>query len=54
MGTFTNIREQTARKEHRCYGCGGGVEKGEKYISLVGVYEGDFVAIKYCLTCWSF
>lgn len=41
-----------ARKEHRCDDCFATIEKGEKYFTYRGKWDGnDFESIKQCLPC---
>jgi hypothetical protein len=43
---FTTLRNttRTARKPHTCAYCGCVIQPGEKYNSLVMIYEGEFQA----------
>lgn len=40
-----------ARKEHRCVDCGRTIQRGERYLSAGGLYEGAWWADKQCEHC---
>jgi len=41
----------TARKEHRCIECRGGIYPGQQYERVVGKWEGYFSTVKTCMIC---
>ncbi len=51
MYTQLSIKEQTAKKAHRCSGCCEKIEPGHRYIYEAGTYYGEFHTIKLCLPC---
>lgn len=40
-----------ARKAHRCDECGAAIQLGEKYESVKGKWDGDFLFFKTCSRC---
>jgi len=44
---------RTARKAHVCYECARNIEKGERYESVAGVWNGEFSVYKTCPHCLS-
>lgn len=40
-----------ARKEHKCWECGGKIIAGETYVIASGVWDGRGDSFKYCLAC---
>ena len=45
-------RERTARKQHRCYECGGKIEPGTKHLNIGGLCEGEWWHGRICPPCW--
>ena len=52
-GSYTLLSEQhrKARKEHGCAECHRIIDKGEIYLSMSVVYDGEFSAYKVCAHC---
>lgn len=48
---FFQSSKPRARKEHRCYECGGRILPGEQYEYVVGKWSGDFSSFKTCERC---
>jgi len=46
-------RCHTARKQHKCYDCGRGIEPGQWYMAVGGMCEGEWWNGKICRRCWS-
>ncbi len=45
-------REQRkARKEHKCCECGSGIDPGETYQKITGLFEGTWEEYKTCQVC---
>ncbi len=42
---FHHHSQHTARKVHRCTGCGGVIQPGESYTRFTGVSDGDFYSV---------
>ena len=40
-----------ARKKHKCYECGGAIQKGEQYHNHHGVWDGSGATYKVCIEC---
>ena len=51
MGDFYDERRVTARKEHRCFHCGGEIPIGLRYVYICGVYCSDFFIVKSHVNC---
>lgn len=45
MNDFHHTSQPTARKPHRCVGCGGIIQVGETYTRFTGVSDGDFYSV---------
>ena len=43
---------RTARKQHRCDGCGAFIRPGEVYLAHFNVFEGEASNEKACFACW--
>lgn len=50
---FCTVTTPRARKEHRCYECGGRILKGEEYSYTAGKWDGMMSTFKVCERCWS-
>lgn len=48
---FCTISRPKARKQHKCYECGGAILPGEQYEYTVGKWEGDLDTFKICERC---
>lgn len=46
-----NFTTPKARKVHRCYECGRGIQPGQVYQRTFAVFEGDATTTKTCLRC---
>ena len=51
LPAFMNTEHPKARKEHKCFECGGVIQKGEKYEKIEGVWDGNFYRFKTCNDC---
>jgi len=54
-GPMPSFYEQTRRKCRKpamCCECGQTINKGDVYVYVVGVWEGDFDTFKTCELCW--
>lgn len=55
MNDFFKIRVQNARKNHKCDFCGLGecprIRKSDSYMTISGVYDGQFGHHKCCSKC---
>lgn len=49
--TFHSRYIHVAKKEHKCYECGGRIIVGEKYEYVSALWEGDFCVFKTCERC---
>jgi hypothetical protein len=48
---FFDQKVVTARKPHKCYECGGDIEKGHKYERTSGKWDGRMEVYCTCLLC---
>lgn len=48
---FYSEKQQVARKGHNCYACHESIRSGDRYVRIVGVWEGQFDHFKHCLRC---
>ncbi len=46
-----NTRVRTARKQHKCCECRWVIEPGDKYEYTSGVWDGEGMSFKTCLSC---
>lgn len=51
MPDFTEVTHHVARKEHKCYECGGIIEPLDVYERTAGKWDGDFSVFKVCGHC---
>lgn len=42
---------RTARKEHRCFGCGSKIRKKQKYLNTSGIWSSEPRSFKHCEDC---
>ena len=45
------VKVRKARKPHKCYECGGVIEKGEQYNYHHGVWDHEAASYKVCTDC---
>ncbi|MDD4950948.1 MAG: hypothetical protein PHV85_00210 [Desulfovibrionaceae bacterium] len=48
---FFHRSTPVAKKTHCCEECGQEIKPGQRYVRIVGVWDGDFSAHKQCLSC---
>ena len=49
--SFSRQTKRTARKEHKCWLCGKTIVKGEKYLDLAWMWDGEFGHESECMEC---
>lgn len=49
--SFERSVQRTARKEHRCHGCGEAIKPGHRYNDVAVCFEGEVNAWKHCERC---
>lgn len=48
---WVRVKEQRARKPHRCWECGAPIKPGDLYEYVVGKWEGDVSVFRTCEPC---
>jgi len=48
---FFRASHHTSSARHRCCECGRAINPGERYLKIVGEWEGEFSAYKRCSHC---
>jgi len=50
--TLLSTTHPKSRKQHRCHGCSGVIQKGEVYQRDTFAYDGEVYSLCYCPTCY--
>ena len=54
MSDFYNKSNHKAKKDHKCSLCLTKITKGDEYIKVAQVFNGDFTTDKYHLLCYEY
>lgn len=49
---FYKIFYPVARKDHKCCECNSIIQPGKKYEKIKGLWDGEFLTFKTCLSCF--